>query len=149
LRHSLIRELPYTPEQLFDLVGDVEAYPQFVRWVSELKVLTRRQEPDGVVDLDAEARVKFSVINERFATRVRLDRPHLAVDVALLSGPFSKLENHWRFRPRGRRTEVTFDIEVEFRSRLLRGLLAANVERAAKRLVRCFEDRAAQLYGGK
>jgi coenzyme Q-binding protein COQ10 len=148
LRHSLTRDLPYAPGQLFDLVADVESYPQFVRWITALKTWNRRADGEGVALIDAEAQVKFSVINERFATTVRLDRPLLAIDVALLNGPFRKLENRWRFRPRGRGTEVHFDIDCEFRSRLLEGLLAANIGRAASRLVRCFEVRAAQLYGG-
>jgi coenzyme Q-binding protein COQ10 len=148
LRHSLTRDLPYAPGQLFDLVADVESYPQFVRWITALKARNRRPDGEGVTLIDAEAQVKFSMINERFGTTVRLDRAHLAIDVALLSGPFRKLENHWRFRPRGRGSEVSFDIDCEFRSRLLEGLLAANLGRAASRLVRCFEVRAAQLYGG-
>jgi coenzyme Q-binding protein COQ10 len=147
LRHGLTRDLPYAPGDLFDLVGDVEAYPQFVRWISDLRVRDRRDEGGGVAVLDAEAQVKFLVISERFATRVRLDRPRMAIDVALLSGPFSKLENRWRFEPHGQGARIRFDIDVEFRSRLLRGLLAANAERAANRLVQCFEERAAQLYG--
>ena len=149
MHHSLIRDLPYAPGDLFDLVSDVESYPLFVRWISDLSIRERHPEAGGVEILDATAKVKFSIINEQFSTRVRLDRPHLAIDVALLSGPFSKLENHWRFQPRGRHSRVVFDIDVEFRSRLLEGLLAANVERAAKRLVRCFEERAAQLYGSR
>jgi coenzyme Q-binding protein COQ10 len=148
LRHSLTRDLPYTPAQLFDLVADVESYPQFIRWITALRTWNNRTDGDGVTLIDAEAQVKFSVINERFATTVRLDRPRLVIDVALLSGPFRKLENHWRFRPHGRGTHVGFDIDCEFRSRLLEGLLAANLGRAATRLVRCFETRAAQLYGG-
>ena len=147
MRHSLTRDLPYAPGDLFDLVADVEAYPQFVRWVSELTVSDRRDEADGVTVLDARAAVRFSIISERFASRVRLDRPGLSIDVSLLSGPFRTLENHWRFYPRGRRTEIRFDIDVEFRSRVLTAFLAANVGYAASRLVRGCEERAAQLYG--
>lgn len=148
MRHSLTRDLPYAPADLFNLVGDVEAYPQFIRWITGVRTWNRRESGEGVTLVDAEATVKFSVINERFATTVHLDRPHLTIDVALLSGPFRKLENQWRFRPRSGGTQVRFDIECEFRSRILEGLLAANVGRAATRLVRCFEVRAAQLYGG-
>jgi coenzyme Q-binding protein COQ10 len=78
-----------------------------------------------------------------------MDRPNLAIDVALLSGPFKTLENHWKFRPNGHVTEIEFDIDCEFRSRVLQGLLGANVAKAAGRLVRCFEVRAAQLYGAR
>jgi coenzyme Q-binding protein COQ10 len=149
LRHRLTRRLPHAPEALFNLVGDVEAYPQFVPWIDELRAWNRRQEGEGVITLDAEARVKFAVIRERFATRVRLDRPRLVIDVNLLSGPFRRLENCWRFEAEATGgTELTFDIDFEFRSLLLDRLLAANFERAASRLVNCFERRADQLYGG-
>ena len=148
MRHRLTRRLPYAPEALFELVGDVEAYPQFVPWISELRAWNRRQEGEGVTTLDAEARVRFAVIRERFATRVRLDRPNLAIDVNLLSGPFQRLENRWRFEPAAGGTDLSFDIDFEFRSHLLDRLLAANFELAGSRLVNCFERRAEALYGG-
>ncbi|HEY1448908.1 MAG TPA: SRPBCC family protein [Caulobacteraceae bacterium] len=146
--HRLTRQLSYSAGALFDLVGDVESYPRFVPWISELRAWNRRQDGEGVSVLDAEAKVKFAFLRERFATRVRLDRPRLGIDVALLSGPFRRLENHWRFEPNARGTELVFDIDFEFRSHLLDGLLAVNFERAAARLVDCFERRAAELYGG-
>ncbi len=147
MRHGLTRVLPYTAGQLFDLVGDVERYPEFVRWVSALRTWNRRDDGVGVVLLDAEAEVKFSFLRERFSTRVRLDRPALAIDVDLLSGPFRKLENRWRFKPRATGAELTFDIDFEFGSRFLERLLAANFEKAAIKLVGCFERRAKALYG--
>ena len=147
MRHGLTRILPYTPAQLFDLVGDVERYPQFVRWVTALRAWNRREAGAGVVLLDAEAEVRFSIIRERFSTRVRLDEPAMAIDVNLLSGPFRKLENRWRFRSHPAGAELVFDIDFEFGSRLLERLLAANLERAAARLVACFERRAKALYG--
>lgn len=147
MRHSLTRILPYAPEQLFDLVGDVERYPQFVRWVSALRTWNRRQAEEGVTLLEAEAKVRFSIITERFSTHVRLDEPAMAIDVDLLSGPFRKLENHWRFRPHPVGAELIFDIDFEFGSHLLERLLAANLDRAAGKLVACFERRAEALYG--
>ena len=147
MRHSLTRILPYTPGQLFALVGDVERYPQFVRWVSALRTCNRRQDADGVVLLDAEAEVHFSIVRERFSTRVRLDEPALAIDVDLLSGPFRKLENRWRFKAHPSGAELAFEIDFEFRSRLLERLLAANLQRAVTKLVGCFERRAKVLYG--
>jgi len=147
VRHSLTRVLPYTPSQLFALVGDVEGYPEFVRWVSALRTWNRREAAEGVVLLDAEAEVHFSIVRERFSTRVRLDEPALAIDVDLLSGPFRKLENRWRFRPHPNGAELVFEIDFEFGSRLLERLLAANFQRAVTKLVACFERRAKKLYG--
>jgi coenzyme Q-binding protein COQ10 len=149
LRHVLTRRLPYTPGQLFDLVGDVERYPEFVPWVSALRAWNRQASGSGVTTLDAEAQVGFAIIRERFATHVRLDEGALVIDVTLISGPFRHLRNRWRFEAAGDGAEsvLTFEIEFEFASRLLSGLLSANFERAVARLVRCFETRAAALYG--
>jgi len=147
LRHRLTRQLPYTPGQLFDLVGDVERYPQFVRWVTALRTWNRRQAEEGITLVDAEAEVGFSFIHERFTTRVRLDAPNLAIDVDLISGPFRRLTNRWRFAPHPAGATLSFEIDFEFRSRLLGHLLAANLDRATRRLVACFEDRAKALYG--
>lgn len=147
MRHGLTRVLPYTPAQLFDLVGDVERYPLFVRWVTDLRTWNRRPAGEGVTLLDAEAKVKFAIVRERFSTRVRLDEPAMAIDVDLLSGPFRKLENRWRFKPHPVGAELTFEIDFEFGSRILERLLAANFEKAANRLVGCFERRARELYG--
>lgn len=149
MRHSLTRRLPYRAEDLFTLVGDVEAYPQFVRWISALRAWNRRSGGEGVTLLDAEAVMKFGVLRERFSTRVRLDRPNLAIYVSLISGPFRRLENHWRFAAADQGAQLWFDIDFEFRSALLAGLLAANFAKAAETLVHCFEVRAAELYGEK
>lgn len=147
MRHSLTRILPYAPRQLFDLVGDVDRYPEFVPWVTRLRSWNRRPDGEGVTLLDAEAEVRFAIVHERFATRVRLDAPALAIDVDLISGPFRQLKNRWRFAPHPTGCELGFEIDFDFRSRLLQALLAANFQRAVERLVRCFEDRARALYG--
>ena len=147
MRHSLTRILPYEPRQLFELVGDVERYPQFVPWVTRLTVSNRQLDGTGVTRLDAAAQGGFSVIHERFSTRVRLDEPALAIDVELISGPFRRLSNRWRFKDHPKGAELTFEIDFEFKSRLLQGLLAANFHHAVNRLVGCFEDRAKVLYG--
>ena len=149
MRHSLTRILPYEPRQLFELVGDVERYPEFVPWVTRLRTWNRRADGEGITLLDAEAQVGFSVIHERFTTRVRLDEPALAIDVELISGPFRHLANRWVFKDHTGGTELAFEIDFEFKSRLLQGLLTANFHRAVDRLVRCFEDRARVLYGAK
>jgi coenzyme Q-binding protein COQ10 len=139
--------LPYTPAQLFALVGDVERYPEFIRWVTALRAWNRKTDGDGVSTMDAEAQVRFSIVRERFATRVRLDEAAMAIDVDLLSGPFRKLRSRWRFSPHAKGCELAFDIDFEFGSRFLEGLLAANFERAVGRIIGAFEERAKVLYG--
>jgi coenzyme Q-binding protein COQ10 len=148
MRHHVSKLLPYTPEQLFALVGDVARYPEFVPWVTAMRTWNQRQLSDGVEALDAEAKVGFSFLKERFATRVRRDAHNRQIDTSLLSGPFRKLENRWRFLEAGHGcTRIEFDIDFQFKSRLLEGLLAANFTHAVDRLMGCFEARARALYG--
>jgi coenzyme Q-binding protein COQ10 len=139
--------LPYTPDQLFRLVGDVERYPEFVPWISSMRTWNARALSDGVNNLDAEAGVGFSFLKERFATRVRRDAAERQIDVNLLSGPFRRLTNRWRFLEDEAGTRIEFDIDFQFKSRLLEGLLTANFHAAVERLMGCFEERAKALYG--
>ena len=141
------RILPYRPDQLFDLIGDVEAYPAFLPWVSSLRVWNRTEPKDGVRTLDAEAKVGFAIVRETFATRVKLDERARTIEVGLLYGPFRRLRNHWRFLPDPKGTRVEFEIDFEFKSRLLDAILAANLRHAMERLIGCFEGRAKRLYG--
>ena len=147
MHHHVSRVLPYTPDQLFALVGDVDRYPEFVPWISSMRTWNARTLADGVETVDAEAGVGFSFLRERFATRVRRDRAERQIDVSLLSGPFRKLNNTWRFLDDEGGTRVEFDIDFQFKSRLLEGLLAANFHHAVEKLMGCFEDRAKALYG--
>jgi coenzyme Q-binding protein COQ10 len=148
LKHHVSKLLPYSPDQLFALVGDVMAYPDFVPWITAMRTWNARSLEGGVETLDAEAGVGFSFLKERFSTRVRRDAAAHQIDVTLLSGPFKRLANRWQFFDAGEgMTRVEFDIDFQFKSRLLEGLLAANFARAVDRLMACFEARAQALYG--
>lgn len=147
MRHSLKRTLPYAPAQLFQLVGDVEAYPDFVPWITRMRVSNYRADGPEVDVLDAEAEVRFAFISERFSTRVRRDGPSRQIAVSLIKGPFRKLENRWRFSDQGMGTLVEFEVDFEFKSRLLDALLRANMAHAVERIMGCFEARARALYG--
>lgn len=144
--HHVERILPYTPDQLFALVGDVARYPDFVPWVTSLSATPPRPVGEGVETLEAEAAVGFSFLQERFATSVRRDTPARRIEVGLIRGPFKRLSNRWRFESHARGTRVVFDIDFQFRTRLLDLVLAANFDRAVDKLIGCFEARAAQLY---
>jgi coenzyme Q-binding protein COQ10 len=140
--------LPYTPDQLLELVGDVARYPEFVPWITAMRTWNARHLSDGVDAVDAEAGVGFAFLKERFATRVRRDRHNRQIDVTLLAGPFRKLNNRWRFLDAGHGcTRIEFDIDFEFKSRLLSALLTSNFGYAVDRLMGCFEARAKALYG--
>jgi coenzyme Q-binding protein COQ10 len=145
----LTRHLPYAPEELFRLVGDVEAYPKFLPWVSSMRTWNRAAPEEGVRTMDAEAKVGFAFVRERFATRVRLDEIGRRIDVSLLYGPFKRLKNSWWFAPDDGGTRIEFDIDFEFKSRILDALLAANLRHAAERVIACFESRAEALYGAR
>ncbi len=145
--HHVERILPYRPDQLFDLVGDVRAYPRFIPWISSIRTGAERREAEGVSALDADASVGFSVIRERFSTRVRRNPAQLQIEVKLLSGPFKTLLNQWRFELHPTGTKIIFDIDFEFKSKMLDLMLRANFDYAVQRLIGCFEDRAKALYG--
>jgi coenzyme Q-binding protein COQ10 len=149
LRHHVSRILPYGPDQLFALVGDVESYPDFVPWITSMRTWNARSLGEGVDAVDAEAGVGFSFLKERFSTRVRRDATNHQISVGLIAGPFKRLENRWAFFEAGEgTTRVEFDIDFQFKSRLLEGLLTANFAHAVDRLMSCFEARAKALYGG-
>ncbi len=146
MHHQLTRVLPYRPDQLFELVGDVESYPDFIPWISALRTWNEGVEGPGVTRVDAEAQVKFSVVRERFSTRVRRDEDACEITVNLLSGPFRRLYNRWTFRPHPAGVELEFEIDFEFKTRFLDQILASNFHRAVDKLVNCFERRAKDRY---
>ena len=147
MKHHVSKHLPYTPDQLFALVGDVMAYPEFVPWITSMRTWNARALEAGVETVDAEAGVGFSFLRERFSTRVRRDAQNRQIDVNLLSGPFKRLANRWQFFEEEGGTRLEFDIDFQFKSRLLEALLSANFAHAVDRLMACFEARAAALYG--
>lgn len=146
MRHQVSKVLPYTPDQLFALVGDVATYPQFVPWITHMRTWNAQASGEGVDSLDAEAGVGFAFLRERFATRVRRNAQTRTIDVSLLSGPFRKLENRWVFVETEEGARIDFSIDFAFKSRLLESLLAANFNHAVNRLIGCFEAEAARRY---
>ena len=145
-RYHIEKVLPYAPDQLFELVGDVDAYPQFVPWIQSMRTWNQVAVGEGVTQLDAKVGVGFSFLKEAFSTRVRRDANARQIDVQLLSGPFKHLVNRWRFVEAPGGTKIEFDIDFEFKTRLLTGLLEANFHHAVDRLMNCFEGRARTLY---
>lgn len=141
-RHAEKRVLAYEPARLFDLVADIGRYPEFLPWCVAARVRGR----EGDV-LHAELVIGFSMIRERFTSRVVLRRPD-RIDVTYAEGPFRHLENHWTFEPaEGGGTLVDFHVDFEFRSRVLQALIGSLFHEAVRRMVAVFEDRAAVLYG--
>ena len=132
---------------MFDLVADVEKYPQFVPLCSALKVKSRT-EKEGVTVLVADMTVAYKIIRETFTSRVTLDRPDRKILVEYLSGPFKRMQNRWRFVPVGEDAcDIEFFIDYEFRSRTLAALMGAMFDAAFRRFAGAFEKRADDVYG--
>jgi coenzyme Q-binding protein COQ10 len=145
---SSTRDVRHTAADMFNLVADVERYPEFVPLCRSLKVRKRMPRADGVEVLIADMSVAYKLVRESFASRVTLDRPNLRILVEYIEGPFSRLENRWSFRPTGERTcQVDFFISYDFRSRTLGLLLGAMFDLAFRRFAAAFEKRADEVYG--
>ena len=146
-RFRTTRRVRHTAGDMFDLVADVERYPEFVPLCQDLKVRRRSQSEDGVIILVADMTVAYKLIRETFTSRVTLDRPDLEILVEYLDGPFSHLQNRWVFKPVADHVcDVEFFINYEFRSRTLGFLMGAMFETAFRRFAEAFERRADQIH---
>ena len=142
------RRVPHNASDMFDLVADVDKYPQFVPLCESLRVRSRTTKGEGVEVLVADMTVAYKLVRETFTSRVTLERAKLSILVEYLDGPFKRMENRWRFRELGERScEVEFFIDYEFRSRILAMLMGAMFEAAFRRFAAAFEKRADQVYG--
>ena len=139
--HAEKRLLPHTPEQLFDLVADIESYPEFLPWCTAARIRERQGDT-----LRADLVIGFKLFRERFSSTVTLDRPE-RIDVRYDGGPFRYLNNHWGFIPADEGCVIDFYVDFEFRSRLLKSLIGAVFNEAVRRMVAAFEVRARVLYG--
>jgi coenzyme Q-binding protein COQ10 len=144
---STKRRVRHAAADMFDLVADVERYPEFVPLCRELKVRQRIPEPEGIEVVIADMTVAYKVIRERFTSRVTLDRPNLQILVEYLEGPFSRMENRWSFHPLSEQDcEVEFFITYDFKSRTFGLLMGAMFEMAFRRFAAAFEARADKVY---
>ncbi len=140
--HAEKRVLPYRPEQLYDLVADVEKYPEFLPWCIGARI--RDRQPDVLI---ADLVIGFKGFRDGFTSRVTLNRPEMRIDVAYLDGPFRYLNNHWVFREHADGgCEIDFFVDFEFRSRLFQRVIGVLFNEAVRRMVGAFESRAATKY---
>jgi coenzyme Q-binding protein COQ10 len=145
---STKRRVRHDAANMFDLVADVDKYPQFVPFCRAMKVRKRSEDAQGRPIIVCEMTIAYKMIHETFTTRVTLDRTELTIIVDYLSGPFRKLENRWRFRPVAERMcEVEFYLVYEFQSRTFGMLMGAMFEHVFRRFADAFERRADQIYG--
>ncbi|AMY69763.1 type II toxin-antitoxin system RatA family toxin [Frigidibacter mobilis] len=146
--HSETRPLPWTAQQMYDLVADVGRYPEFLPWNSAARIRSRRAGEGGSEVLEADLVISFKVFRERFGSRVLLWPEARKIDTEYLDGPFKYMRSTWAFRDRPEGgSEVAFFVDFEFRNPILQRIIGAVFGEAMARIVRAFEKRAADLYG--
>ena len=146
---STKRQVRHTAAEMFDLVADMERYPEFVPLCRSLNIRQRTPGPDSTEVVVARMTAAYKLISETFTTRVTLDRSNLQILVEYLDGPFSRLENRWTFRSAGEQScDVEFFISYEFKSRMLALLMGSMFDLAFRRFADAFEQRADLVYLG-
>lgn len=144
--HSERRVLPYTADQMYALVADVSAYPEFLPWCAAARVRKHRQIGETEV-MEADLVISFKVFRERFGSRVTLWTDRSRIDTEYIDGPFRFMESTWTFHPHGDgHCEIGFDVDFEMKNALLQGAVGLVFNEAMQRVVRAFERRAAELY---
>lgn len=143
-----VRRVPFTPDEMFAVVADIERYPDFLPLVEALSIRERKESVEGT-ELTATMSVGYKAITERFTTRVTLDPGAGEIRVRHLDGPFTHLANDWRFAAAGDHCDVHFTIDYAFRSTMLQLIVGAAFEKAVKSYTEAFENRAKALYGRK
>ncbi|AHK72306.1 cyclase [Gluconobacter oxydans] len=139
--HAEQRLIAYTPDQLFDLVADVEKYPQFLPWCVKASIRTQTEQ-----ELVADLTIGFGPFRETFTSRVTLERPS-RIRVRYEKGPFRYLNNVWTFTPDPRGCLVDFFVDFEFRSRLLQNAMGVVFNEGVRLMVSAFIKRARDIYG--
>ena len=144
--HSEERHLPYSADQIFDLVADVARYPEFPPWTAAARIRSRKPVPGGEV-IDADLVISFKVFRERFGSRVTLYPDQGVIETEYLDGPFKYMRSHWDFRDVDGGCEVNFHVDFEFKNIILQKAIGLFFNEAMQRVVRAFEDRAKALHG--
>ena len=143
--HTEKRIMPYTAKQMYDLVADVETYPDFLPWCAATRIRKVIKDSHKTI-IEADLIIAFKVFRERFGSRVTLKAEKFSIDVEYLDGPFKYLNNHWIFRDVDGGCEADFFVDFEFKSRVLQALIGVVFNEAMQRIVKAFEMRADDLY---
>jgi coenzyme Q-binding protein COQ10 len=144
-RHDETRLLPYTAEQMYALVADVGAYPQFLPWCAAARIRSQAEAP-GCTVLEADLVISFKVFRETFGSRVTLWPGTRVIDTEYLDGPFRYLKSQWSFTEQPGGCRVDFWVDFEFRNRILQSVIGLVFNEAMQRVVRAFVARAKALY---
>ena len=151
--HAETRLIQHTPEQMFELVADIERYPDFLPWCAATRIRQKETE-DGSEIVISDMVIGYKMFREKFTSKVVLKRPD-RIDVAYFDGPFDHLNNHWVFQPAKRKNisgdlcTIDFYIDFRFKSGLFQTAIGAVFNKAVNRMILAFENRADELYGVK
>lgn len=139
--------MPYSAQQMYDLVADVGSYPKFLPWCAAARIRSRK--PQGASEvMEADLVISFKVFRERFGSRVVLHPNYHKIDTEYLDGPFRYMKSNWAFADRADGgCDVSFFVDFEFKNAVLQGIIGMVFNEAMQRIVRAFERRAAELYG--
>lgn len=145
--HGETRVVPYSAQQMYDLVADVRRYPEFLPWNAAARVRSVTDQPDGTQVMEADLVISFKVFREKFGSRVVLDPKAMRIDTEYLDGPFKYMKSYWQFHEKDRGSEIEFFVDFEFKNMVLQRAIGVVFNQAMQRIVRAFEDRAKALYG--
>ncbi len=141
--HAEKRNMPYSAEQLFALVADVERYPEFLPWCIDCRI--KRRENDNIIYADLT--IGYKIFREKFTSKVTMEEPNL-VHVEYISGPMKYLSNYWKFiREDDGSCTIDFYVDFEFKNKMLQNIIGAFFTQAMQKMVKAFEARAQELYG--
>lgn len=146
-QHREDRVLPYTADQIYDLVADVARYPEFLPWTAAARIRRRVPLGDGRERIDADLVISFKVFREKFGSKVELDPAARRIETEYLEGPFRHMKSWWHITPDPGGCRVEFFVDFEFRNAILQGIIGLVFNEAMQRVVRAFEKRAEALYG--
>lgn len=143
--HAEKRILPFSPRQLYDVVADIQHYPDFLPWVTTTKVSKHHKDKDGEHFL-ADVTIGYKIFTYPYKCRVHLT-PHHRIDIEYIEGPFTYLNNHWIFTPLNEKlTEIDFFIDFEFHTPALQTFLQPVFTQVVSHMISAFEKRAFEIY---
>ncbi|WP_323782051.1 type II toxin-antitoxin system RatA family toxin [Thalassovita sp.] len=145
--HSETRYLPYSAQQMYDLVADVAAYPKFLPWCAAARIRSVTAQCDGSQLMEADLVISFKVFRERFGSRVVLHPETKQIDTEYLDGPFKYMKPNWAFAEAEGGCEVSFFVDFEIKNAVLQGIIGVVFNEAMHRIEKAFEDGAEVLYG--
>ncbi len=145
--HHEKRFMPYSADEMYNLVSDVASYPKFLPWNSAARIRSRTPRDDGAEVMEADLVISFKVFRERFGSRVILWPAQKKIDTEYLDGPFKYMKSTWSFQDATCGCDVDFFVDFEFRNAILQGIIGVVFNDAMQRVVRAFERRAVELYG--